>query len=99
MNKLYSVRDAAGYLGLAAVTIKYHLYHVKDLVPDGTFGKSLYFTQGTLDQFALRKRAAHRPRKSPVAPCGCHPHSAPEAATKAIASEPAAAGEGEGGTF
>lgn len=61
--RLYKLADAAAYLGLSEVTVRYHIYVAGDLKPD-VDGKSLVFTQATLDEFRKRKRPAHRPKKS-----------------------------------
>lgn len=47
---LYSVKDAAEYLELAVVTIKYHIYESGHLRPQKV-GGTLVFTQEELDRF------------------------------------------------
>ena len=62
-GKLLSTKEAAVYVGLAVVTVKWHIYHARDLVPDGQVAKTLYFTKANLDDFKARIRSAHQPRR------------------------------------
>jgi len=59
--ELFSTAEAAAYLGVKPETVKYHVYQVKDLVPDKLVGKTLVFTRETLDEFMTRKRSVGRP--------------------------------------
>jgi excisionase family DNA binding protein len=59
--KLFSTAEAAEYLGLSVVTVRYHIDH-GNLTPTKV-GHSLVFTQAQLDDFNASKRPAHRPRK------------------------------------
>lgn len=61
MDEIYSTREAAAYLGVQPVTIKFHVYVVKDLVPDKLIGNTLIFTRATLDLFKKIKRPSGRP--------------------------------------
>ena len=63
-DSIYDIKDAADYLGVKPVTVKYHLYVVRDLVPDRYIGRSPCFSQETLDAFQERKRPPGRPPKS-----------------------------------
>lgn len=47
---LYSVTEAAQYLGIKPETIKYHLYQ-SQLLKGQLVGKSIVFTQAELDTF------------------------------------------------
>ena len=58
---IYTVRQAAAYLGLAEATIKHHIYVSHTLVPDGSIGRSVIFYQGTLDAWAATRRGPGRP--------------------------------------
>ncbi len=58
--KLFSTSGAAAYLGLAVITVKYHIYVAKDLHPQKV-GRTLVFTQEELDAFKERKRPPGRP--------------------------------------
>lgn len=65
---IYSLSDAAAYLTAQGVptsthTLRYHLYKVKDLVPDAKKGHTILFTRATLDAFATVRRAVGRPAK------------------------------------
>lgn len=59
--ELFSTAEAAAYLGMKLETVKYHVYVVKDLKPNKLIGKTLVFTQETLDEFMTRKRPVGRP--------------------------------------
>jgi hypothetical protein len=67
--RLFGIREAAKYCGLAVRTLKYHIYESGELKADANVGHSLVFTQTTLDDFLRRRRPAHRPpgsgRKTP----------------------------------
>ena len=60
--KLYGIRDAAVYCGLAVRTLKYHIYESGELKADANVGHSLVFTQATLDDFLKRRRPVGRPK-------------------------------------
>ena len=62
-DSVYDIKDAADYLGVKPVTVKYHLYVVKTLTPDRYIGRSPCFSQETLDAFQERKRPPGRPSK------------------------------------
>ena len=62
---ILSLKEAAEFLGLSVPAVKYHLYAVGDLLPDGRLGRSLYFLPATLREFQSRKRKPGRPRKTP----------------------------------
>lgn len=51
---LFSVREAAEYLGLKPETIKYHLY-TSGYLKGQKVGNSIVFTQGELDAFSENK--------------------------------------------
>lgn len=69
--RLFGIREAAKYCGLAVRTLKYHIYESGELKADANVGHSLVFTQTTLDDFLKRRRPAHRPpgsdRRTPPA--------------------------------
>lgn len=48
--KLYSLKEAAEYLGLKPVTVKYHVYQ-SGYLQGQLVGNSLVFTQEELDRF------------------------------------------------
>jgi hypothetical protein len=58
---IYTVRQAAEYLGLTVPTIKHHIYVSHTLVPDGQIGHNVIFYQGTLDAWAATRRGPGRP--------------------------------------
>jgi len=60
---IYSTAQAAAQLGLTVRGIKYLIYESETITPDGTVGKSLYFTQATLDRFNQTRRKPGWPRK------------------------------------
>jgi hypothetical protein len=61
---LYSTATAAERLGMAVVTVKYHLYIVKDLKPDYVIAGRLVFTEETLAKFEAGKGSPGRPSSS-----------------------------------
>jgi excisionase family DNA binding protein len=61
-SALFTVREAAQYLGVSVRTIKYHIYESGDLAPDLQVGKTLVFRRETLDRFKRSRRPAGRPR-------------------------------------
>ena len=63
MSKIYDIQDAADYLSVKPVTVKYYLYVAKTLTPDRYIGRSPCFSQETLDAFLERKRPPGRPSK------------------------------------
>jgi len=62
-DDVYDVKSAAKYLRLSVAAVKYHLYVVKDLSPDGKVGRSPWFSQETLDTFLKHKRKPGRPKR------------------------------------
>jgi len=60
---LYTVEQAADYLGLALATVQYHIYKSQELMPMRRIGKTMVFTRAILDDFKQRKRPAHRPKQ------------------------------------
>jgi hypothetical protein len=62
--RLFGLKDAAVYCGLAARTLKYHIYESGELKPDAIVGHSVVFTQPTLDAFLRNRRAPGRPKGS-----------------------------------
>jgi len=65
MDKLFSTKEAAEYLGLHIQTLKHHIYKVGDL-RGRLLGKSLVFTQEELDQFKQVKRPPGPHKKEKV---------------------------------
>ncbi len=63
MKQIFSTQEAAGYLKLSVASVKYHLYHAKDLKGE-MFGNSLMFTKDQLDHFQVNKRPPGRPKTS-----------------------------------
>lgn len=63
-DTFFSTKEAARFLGVKPETVRYHVYVVKDLVPDRMVGKSLIFYQSTLETFKASKRSSGRPRLS-----------------------------------
>ena len=61
MKPIYSTAEAAEYLGISVQGLKHHIYVAKDLEPDGKIGRSLFFTQATLDILNDQKRQPGRP--------------------------------------
>jgi hypothetical protein len=59
--KLYSTREAAGYLGCGVQNVKYHYYSGN--LEGQVVGKTMVFTQGQLDAFVAKNRRPGRPRK------------------------------------
>jgi hypothetical protein len=57
--KLYSLKEAAEYLGLKPETVKYHVYQ-SGYLKGQLIGKSLVFTQEELDEFKQRVPAPGR---------------------------------------
>jgi hypothetical protein len=61
---VFSTKEAAAYLGVAAVTIRHHIYNVKDLVPDKMVEGVVIFCRTTLDEFRDRPRKKRgRPKR------------------------------------
>lgn len=50
VDKLFSVKDAAEYLGMSRQGVKWHVYQTK-LLSGQLLGKTLVFTQAELDKF------------------------------------------------
>ena len=63
-ERIFSIAEAAEYLGVKYETIKYYLYKAKTLKPDITLGGVNGFYQSTLDRFRATKRKPGRPPKS-----------------------------------
>lgn len=55
-QQLYSVKDAAEYLGLKPETIKHHLYISKRLIGQRVAGRVI-FTKNELDDFQAQRAA------------------------------------------
>lgn len=68
--KLYGIKEAAAYCGLAVRTLKYHIYESGELKADANVGHSLVFTQATLDAFLRNRRPVGRPKASGTKPTG-----------------------------
>ncbi len=64
-KNLFSIADAAEYLGIEEATVKYHVYTAENLSGQ-KIGRSRVFTKQELDDFAVRKRPQGRPRKAEV---------------------------------
>lgn len=60
---LFSIAEAAEYLGLEEATVKYHVYTAENLTGQ-KIGRSRVFTKQELDAFAENKRPQGRPRKA-----------------------------------
>jgi hypothetical protein len=60
--EIFSVADAAEYLGLSPRGIKYHLYETGQLTGE-VKGKTLVFTREELDRFNEARQEVGRPRK------------------------------------
>ncbi len=75
--RLFGLKDGAVYCGLAARTLKYHIYESGELKPDAIVGHSIVFTQPTLDAFLKNRRAPGRPKgsasRTPPAASGSQP--------------------------
>lgn len=61
------IAEAAEYLGLAVVTIKYHIYQAGNLSPR-KIGKTLIFTREQLDEFNATRRRPGRPHVGEMLP-------------------------------
>lgn len=58
---LYTMEDAAGYLGLSLSALKYHVHLADNLTP-AKLGNTLVFTQAQLDEFQASRRPQGRPK-------------------------------------
>lgn len=62
-DKLYSVADAAKYLGLSRQGVKWHVYQTR-LLRGQLLGKTLVFTQDELDHFkTLDIKPGRKPKR------------------------------------
>lgn len=59
--ELYSLVEAAEYLGIVPGTLKQHVYEAKTIEPQKV-GNSLVFTKEQLDNFQKNRRRRGRPR-------------------------------------
>lgn len=58
---LYSIHDAAKYLGISVSALKYHVHIAKTISPEKV-GHSFIFTQEQLDLFKSTRRKPGRPK-------------------------------------
>lgn len=59
---MFSLEEAAAYLGITVDGMKYHLYRGKNIEPSFKFGKKIGFTREDLDAFKLTMKPAGRPK-------------------------------------
>ena len=65
-DHLYTLEEAATYLGRTVWALRHHIYHTKRLPPDvAGQGKPLYFRRATLDAFARQAAKAGRGKIKP----------------------------------
>ena len=60
--QVFSIQEAADYLGLSVASVKHHIYKVGDLHPDKT-DPAVIFTRFELDRFKATPRPGPGPRK------------------------------------
>ena len=60
--EIFSLADAADYLGLTPRGVKYHVYETGQLAGE-VKGTTLLFTREALDRFNETRQAVGRPRK------------------------------------
>jgi hypothetical protein len=60
---IHGIQSAATYCNVSVSTLRKHIYQLKTLTPDQKIGKTLIFTQATLDQWQANRRPGGRPRK------------------------------------
>lgn len=60
---IYGIQSAAQYCGVSVSALRKHIYKLGTLKADTKIGKTLVFTQATLDQWQANRRPGGRPRK------------------------------------
>jgi len=60
LSGVYDIDEAAEYCGMAAATIRYHIYQSQMLTADGNVGMNNFFYRRTLDQFLSERRSPGR---------------------------------------
>lgn len=60
---IHGIKSAAQYCECSVSTLRKHIYQLKTLKADAKIGKTLIFTQATLDAWQASRRKGGRPRK------------------------------------
>ena len=60
---IYGIQSAAQYCTVSVSTLRKHIYKLGTLQADAKIGKTLIFTQATLDAWRASRRKGGRPRK------------------------------------
>lgn len=63
IERIYSTREAAEYVGLSIFTLRHHIFERGDLIADTKKGNRLLFTRQTLDRWKKTRLSGGRPRK------------------------------------
>lgn len=63
LHDIYTLKEAAVYLGVSIHDVRKHVYQLRDLTPNARMGNVRVFTKDVLDDFARtwsrRKRQHH----------------------------------------
>jgi len=60
---IHGIQSAATYCNVSVSTLRKHIYKLGTLKADAKIGKTLIFTNATLDQWQANRRKGGRPRK------------------------------------
>ena len=60
---IHGIQSAAQYCTVSVSTLRKHIYKLGTLQADAKIGKTLIFTQATLDAWQASRRKGGRPRK------------------------------------
>ena len=60
---IHGIQSAAQYCECSVSTLRKHIYQLKTLKANAKIGKTLIFTQATLDSWQASRRKGGRPRK------------------------------------
>ena len=60
---IHGIQSAAQYCRCSVSTLRKHIYKLGTLKADAKIGKTLIFTQATLDAWQASRRKGGRPRK------------------------------------
>lgn len=60
---IHGIQTAAQYCGVSVSTLRKHIYQLGTLKADTKIGKTLIFTQATLDNWQASRKPSGRPRK------------------------------------
>lgn len=65
-SMIYGIATAAQYCGVSISALRKHIYKLGTLKPDAKIGKTLIFTQATLEDWQANRKPSGRPRKDKI---------------------------------